>query len=93
MEYAKSKPFHSCHSLCMAKDTKKEAEVDTTDSYSDPECHKLIDWDVVTRVIPLKAGFSARAKTLNSVGDLKPLSAGLHARLVKAGVLEVAPGQ
>jgi hypothetical protein len=65
------------------KEEKKE--VDKKDCYFDEECHKLVDWDMVTRV---KMGFFSRAKMTEDKAAVQGMHDGLRARLVKAGVPE-----
>jgi hypothetical protein len=85
-ECYESEPFAECHQVCMAKEFPVEKkEVDTKDCYFDEECHKLVDWDMVTET---KMGFFARAKELKGREELRPLAVGLKERLVKAGMPE-----
>jgi hypothetical protein len=96
-ECFESSHFQHCHSGCMKRDAETIAEyakkmfavaekkVDTKECYFDAECHKLVDWDRVTKV---KMGFFERAKALESPDDLRPLMEGVHDRLVRAGYPE-----
>jgi len=63
----------------------KREKLPSEDCYFDPECHKLVDWELVTEA---KTSFFARSKQLASRGDVRALAAELRAELVKAGVPE-----
>jgi len=63
--------------------SRKESKSEKVDCYFDPECHKLVDWDGVTKV---KIGLFERLKMMKSVDETKPLAAGVRARMVRLGV-------
>jgi hypothetical protein len=63
----------------------EQKEVDKKDCYFDEECHKLVDWEMVTRV---KMGFFERSRKMQDKSELRPMAEGLRARLIRAGVPE-----
>jgi len=86
-DFAKAAPGHSME--CPSEGVEEGAGSDkrekppSEDCYFDPECHKLVDWALVTEA---KTSFFARSKQLASRGDVRAFAAGLRAELVKAGV-------
>jgi hypothetical protein len=85
--YPEDRAWHTVRTWAeyVAKEQKKDLPAEKKDCYFDPECHKLVDWKLVTEA---KMDFFARAKKLQSTSEVRPLAAGLRERLLKAGVPE-----